>query len=725
MINRKLILLMLCGLSMALPASAQFGKLKGLVGKKDKTDTPTETAANQNTPSNKSAESKEGPGDDVAPTPEGNVKESAKAWSFEFDRNMDWFRLSPTGKIIASTNDALYALDPATGKVAWKHDNLKNLTRENYNPISNSPFIAIVTGSMFNMQQIVLDVSTGKIIANTKEMGMKMVNKRYTVPSLGGIIFTGYLNNAPSIVFIDAATGEKKWVLSKVFESASEMLVARPLAIDGNSLMLATGKRLYKVDVKAGTVTWKVDFKTGIDEGPLMTDAQEEVEDKESTKAGEKKGGVMGALGGLGGLGKVPGLGGIGQAAGAAGAANKMGGMGGSMRDGLAASADAAYGKFLIMDQQPGIIYYYSNNAMGAFDVNTGQEVWKPVKFSDPIANVLYDKRGFLIATNDKRADLMLLDYKTGQQRWEPVTLRGRITALKLEGTKLAIASAKESGNNYVNIIDINTGKSAAKSDMKVSGYIRDIKQNSKGLIYRTDRELNIQDINTGKDIWAKSLSYKQGGGMGVDKGEKTYFWAANQLHVMDNPSGEYKALGKGLKFGGDELPNAIELREKGVLVSSSQNMALFDWEGNLIYHVYQKAPGTSIANKIMNITAMAVSVSQSAAHGYQAGLSGAGTSSYNSHMDAADRWSNLGGAALADMKRRFTATQDAKNYKVILTTIKGEESGYGLVRVNKDTGVLEAKVVLRDKKPDYLSDDTENLVFYKDSSKGIIGYKL
>lgn len=715
MTTKKLSLLILCGMAMATPASAQLGKLKGLMGKKDKTEAKAESAEKKTaeTPTTDS---------EVTPSDNDQLKSSDKAWSFEFDRNMEWFRLSPTGKIIASTNDALYGLDPATGKVAWKHDNLKNLTKENYNPVENSPFIAIVTGGMMNMQQIVLDVSTGKIIADTKQLGMKMVNKRYTVPSLGGIIFTGYLNNAPSIVFIDAATGEKKWTMSNIFESVSETLVAKPLAIDQQSLLLATTKRIYNVDVKSGKVNWKADFKTSITDGLLATEIQQEAQDKESTKAGEKKGGLMGTLGGLGG---VPGLGGIGKAAGTAGAASKMGNMGTGMRDAMAASADAAYGKFLIIDQQPGIIYYYCNNAMAAFDSKTGQQIWQPIKFSDPVAQMLFEERGFLVATDDKRAELMLLDYKTGQPKWQPVTLRGRITALKLQQSKLAVASAKESGNNFINIIDLNNGSSSSKSDLKVSGSIRDIKQNSKGLMYRTDKEMNIQDINTGKDLWEKSLSYKQGGGLGIDKGEKTYFWANSQLHVVENTTGEYKILGKVLKFGGDEIPTAIELRDKGVLISAEQNMALFDFDGNLIYHLYKQAPGTSLANKILNITAMAVSVSQSAAHGYQAGLSGPNTSSYNSHMQSSDRWANLGGAALADMKRRFAATQDAKNYMVMLTDIKGQQDGYGLLRINKDTGKVEAKVVLEDKKPDYLSDDTENMIFYKNGKKEIIGYKL
>lgn len=714
---KKIILLALGALSLSFPASAQFGKLKGMVSK-EKTEKSSSKADTES-----SVEAAKGITADEIPSNTDNVKIAPQAWTLAFDGNIDWFRLSPTGKVIASTNSALYGVEPATGKVAWKHEFLKNLSTENYNPISGSPYIAIVTGGMMNMQQIILDVSSGKIVANTKELGMKMVNKRFTVPSLGGIIFTGYLNNALSIVFIDAATGEKKWVLSKVFESASEMLVAKPLAVDANSLLLATGKRLYKIDVTSGTVTWNVDYKTITDKGTLATEASEEVEDKSSTKAGDgKSGGLMSSAGGLG---KVPGLGGLGKAAGAAGSANKLGGLGGSMRESMAQSADAVFGKFLILDQYPRTIYYYTNNDIAAFDLASGKPVWETVKLSDPLAGLLFAERGFVLTTNDKKAELMLLDYKTGKQKWSPVSLKGSITALKLNGNSLALASAKVSGNNYINIVDINTGVPASKNEMKVSGQIIDIRQNKQGLIYRTNKELNIQDIQTGKDVWPKSLTYKTGGGIGIDKGDKTYFWADNQLHVMDNISGEFKVLGNGLKFGGDEIPDAIELRDKGVLVSSAQNMALFDWEGNKIFHVYQKAPGTSLANKIMNVTALAVSVSSSAASGYQAGLSGPGTVSYNQNMANADRWSNVGSAALSDMKRRFTATQDAKNYKVILTDIDGPDGGYGLVRVNKDNGTTEAKVVLKDKKPDYLSDDTENLVFYKDNAKTLTGYKL
>jgi hypothetical protein len=44
---------------------------------------------------------------------------------------------------------------------------------------------------------------------------------------------------------------------------------------------------------------------------------------------------------------------------------------------------------------------------------------------------------------------------------------------------------------------------------------------------------------------------------------------------------------------------------------------------------------------------------------------------------------------------------------------------------VNKDSGKIEAKVILDDKKPDYIADETENLIFYKADNKQIVGYHL
>jgi outer membrane protein assembly factor BamB len=690
--KKKLLLTIALSFTMLLGAQAQFGKLKGLI-KKDKTE---ET---------KSDDKGTAGGDDAVATSTEGIAANPKAWTADFNKNIDWFKLNPTGKLIVGASDGVYGIDAATGKTIWKLADFKDIGKDNFNAIPNSPYVAIMLGGMTSYYHVIVDATDGRVVTDTKAMGMKYVGKRYVVPSLGGILFAGYIDNVQSLVMIEASTGKKIWTLQNVFESNKESLAARPLAVDGQNIMLATNLRVYKINTATGALAWKANIETIMDKGTLATEPEEVSQDKESTKVDEPKGGIAGKLGGFGGLGNL----------------TKSNGAG----NGLAKFMDMTYGKFLLVDKTPGVVYYYGPTIIAAYEIASGKAIWGPVKLSDPIFSLIQDERGFLITTNDKNSDLLLLDYATGQQKWSPVKLAGKASAIKLNGDKLAVASAKESGSNSVNIIDINTGKPLASSALKVSGVIQDIRMTDKGLIYRTSKETNIQDINSGKDLWSSSLSYKEGTGLGIDKDGKSYIWGNHKLYVLDHKDGQYKEIG-GVKFGGDETANNIELRDKGILVSSSQNVALFDFEGNKIFHVYQSAPGISTFGKIMSVAVMSASLAQSASHGFNAGYAGTNTSYGQNQMAAADRWSNLGSAAANDMSRRFTASQGAGSYQVILTKVTtGSDSGVGLVRVNKDTGKIEAKVVLDDKKPDYLADETDNLVFYKSGNSQLTGFHL
>ena len=94
--------------------------------------------------------------------------------------------------------------------------------------------------------------------------------------------------------------------------------------------------------------------------------------------------------------------------------------------------------------------------------------------------------------------------------------------------------------------------------------------------------------------------------------------------------------------------------------------------------------------------------------------------------MERADRWGNVASAAMSDLSKRFSASSNAKNYKLILTKVStSDDSGVGLVRINKLTGKVDGKVVLDDKKPDYLFDEIENMLFYKDGNKKLVAYNF
>jgi len=653
-------------LSILTTSHAQFGNLL----KKKKTSDESEQTSSKK--------------EEAVDAPEDKSPSKSQAWNIGFDREINWFNLTSLGSIIVSTDDGLHSLNPVTGKENWKLEQFAKVSKANYTGIKGSPYIAILEGSAFNMKQNVIDISQGKVVCNTKELGLSYVTKRLPIPNLGALLFSGQNNKGVALMLVDLKTGQATWTINSVFERISEQMVADPLYTN-NSIIIATTKRLYKLDAATGATQWKIDFETKI-EVPLI--GQKVIsDDKESTQANEDK--------------KTA-----------------------SMKETMAAAVSTVFGKFVTLDEK--VAYYYNTQNITAIDIATGNINWPKTKLDDPIANVLFDDNGVLVATDDKKSELFLFDYATGSPKWsEPLKIAGRISSIKLTGTKLAVGASKQNGRNIVSVVDITTGKSLTASPLKVDGYILDLRLiDNVGLLYRTNQECNVLDLNTGKEQWSKSIKYSSGG-LGLDKGDFTYFIGDNSIYEVNNKNGDHKEFAN-KKFGKDEIFRTIELMDNGIIVSSDQNVAMFNYAGSIVYHAYHPAPGISTFGKIMNIAAMGVSMAASASEGYQAGASGYGTSSYKNGMERADRWGNVASAAMSDLSKRFSASSNAKNYKLILTKVStSDDSGVGLVRINKLTGKVDGKVVLDDKKPDYLFDEIENMLFYKDGNKKLVAYNF
>jgi len=613
-----------------------------------------------------------------------NSPAKKESWNIAFDREINWFNLTNLGTVIISTDDGLHSLNPVTGKENWKLDQFAKVSKANYTGIKGSPYIAILEGSAFNMKQNIVDVSQGKVICNTKELGLNYVTKRLPIPNLGALLFSGQNNKGTALMLVNLMDGKATWTISSIFEKITEQMVADPLYTN-NSIIIATNRRLYKLDAATGALQWKIDFDTKV-EVPLAGQSIAS-DDKESTQANDDK--------------------------------KKL-----SMKESVAAATSTVFGKFVTLNDK--VVYYYNTQSITDIDIASGSVTWPKTKLADPISNVLFDENGILVATDDKKSELSLFDYATGKMKWaDPLKLSGRISSIKLTGTKLAVGSAKQNGRNMVSVVDILSGKSLTQSALKVDGFIMDLRIiDNLGLLYRTTGECNILDLNTGKEQWPKSIKYSTGG-LGLDKDNFTYFIADNKVYEVNITNGDHREFAS-KKFGKEEDFKTLELMPAGIVVTSDQNTAMFDYTGKLKYHTYHPAPGISTFGKIMNIAAIGINMAASASEGYQAGASGYGTSSYKSGMERSDRWGNVASAAMGDMKKRFSASANAKNYKLILTKVKTtDDSGVGLVRVNKQTGKVDGKVVLDDKKPDYLFDEIDNIIFYKNGNRKLVAYNF
>lgn len=369
--------------------------------------------------------------------------QEAPAWTKKFDGNIKWYKQTETGILVVCSGDALYGLNPENGAEIWRLPEFDGIREENYDPIDGSPYVAIVDGGMMKKKHFILDVTNGKVIAKTKDLGFYTVTKRIECKKLSAILFYGTNDKGkPMISLVDVNTGNKVWEQTKLFEKNSEQIVSEA-GVVSDGILLATNRNVYKISATTGEIIWSVDMKSDI---PIVEQPK--------------------------------GFGGVFGSKGATAAAT-------------ATSADF----FQYGDSSK--IYFWNQDNITCFNLADGKETWKRVDLSSPINIILHDKRGMLIATAEKnqkdlekqskggggllgkisrasagkknRAGLYCFDYATGAEKWtDEVDLQGDIVAYKMNGNKLILATQRDQGTNYISIVDLDAGKSVTKKALKI-----------------------------------------------------------------------------------------------------------------------------------------------------------------------------------------------------------------------------------------------------------------
>ncbi len=189
----------------------------------------------------------------------------------------------------------------------------------------------------------------------------------------------------------------------------------------------------------------------------------------------------------------------------------------------------------------------------------------------------------------------------TGAEKWNSdVDLQGDVMAYKLAGNKLILATERDQGNNYMSIVDLDAGSSITKEPLPIKGEIRDLQLVPQGLYYRTASEINILDLETGDKTWKKGFSIKNCVGENVS-GKTGYVYANGTIYKIDFEKGDLTEWVTGINFDGKEDPASLQVREKGILLSSDQNIRLYGYDGKQSWHTYQPAPGRTMAGKALS----------------------------------------------------------------------------------------------------------------------------
>jgi hypothetical protein len=371
-----------------------------------------------------------------------------------------------------------------------------------------------------------------------------------------------------------------------------------------------------------------------------------------------------------------------------------------------------------------------------AYDISNGQMIWeKPIEVKGQLGLTTWINNNLLVlpqGAQNSRVNLFSMEDGNGLwgKKGRGITIKGGIyDYTPTEEGMLVITTRNE--KHFLNYLDTKNGLFTFDKTIKVKGHVGYTLTTDNGILYATAEEMNIVNTGTGDLLWDKDL--------------KTHYKLVNQngnhLYTYDYKSGAVVSVNldsgaidmaatEPVRFGENESPNTLELRKKGILLSSDQNFAMYDYNGTLLFQKYYASPreegwkrallfaGTIYAGYVSAVSTMTSGALQQA--GAQYGLD---TVEGQTFAELGAAYNEMGrsagsaaGLAFNAANKRFKATKEARNYCMVLT--KGE-NGIELLKINKDTGESESSIPLgKNRKPNYAIDLVEGEVFLKHDSK-------
>ena len=337
-----------------------------------------------------------------------------------------------------------------------------------------------------------------------------------------------------------------------------------------------------------------------------------------------------------------------------------------------------------------------------------------------------------------------LLDPATGKGKWgkrgNGISLKGGTTNyFPIDNRVVVCTDAGKSALVY--LFDLDTGALVHEKPAKFSGDLNGLYASSAGIVCLGSEETNLYDPNTGQFVWKKPI--RSTPELTDLRDDRFYAFDVKSaaLSQLDLKSGQFKTLGKfSGKFGGKERPVRLEARDSGLLLSSSQNLALVDYAGKTVYHQHFPAPTRSALVKAFYL-AQGIRASIIAAQSYYVTGAVAATSLTPEYQEAdplartivggmgvayADLAMQAHGVAAESFRRanqRFKATQELRDSMLVLVK---DADGIALLKVDKDSGAPQQRVDLgKDKTPQYTFDAFEDRLFLENGRSRLVGYRM
>ncbi len=621
-------------------------------------------------------------------------------WKTNLSGKVLWQQVTSFGNYFICTNTEFAAFNPETGEKLWSNSQFANIANEQIEEMSGSPLLSITQGDVITL----LDPFTGNIKFNSSQAGVADLKTKQVLYKANGILVAGKnMNRNPIMLMVDMATGKKVWQIEERF---GRIVTLNELS--DKELLIVTLFKNYKVNSQTGDIIWKNSISKEAEQlesmgafGSLLQGVAEQVVADEDFVVNFYKHPSKDIF--------------------IIGAENKN-------------ESQSSSGKTMIS---------YENNYI-AFNIADGSRLWtEPIQMRGKLGDLAFYKDGIIVLPNDGgRTKINFFDLETTTGKWgkkgRGISIKGGIYKhLKTENGILLMSQSGE--KNYLNFLNPAQGLITFEKPVRINGEVFRTIKSPKGIFYITTEEINILNPTTGELVFEKSI---QTNPTLLEQKENTIYvfdTKENIVKLIDIETATVKNVSSvALKFEGKEIPNKLELREKGIFVSSEQNVAMFDYSGSQLFQKYYEAPREPGLKRAL-LYAQAARAAYISANAYYASEVLQSAAPEIKKEDAFDGaivegfgqiYGELGDAASDFAKQsfqqanaRFKATAEGRDFIIIFGKIEKDNT---LLKVNKDTGELEGTINLgKEKEPVYAVDDVTGQVFYKTNETQITSYKL
>jgi outer membrane protein assembly factor BamB len=623
-------------------------------------------------------------------------------WSSSFEKAINWQMVTALGNYIVQTNSGLYGIDNQSGEIIWHNSEFSNLEQAYFTELDNSPFAKIETrnGLFF------INTFDGAMVFSSTKSGIHKVKDHFVLYRSNSIIVSGKTaDDENTAVSVDIGTGKVLWRSKEDFGRIVDIV-----ELSDSEMLGITLFKNIRVNSRNGEIIWSN-------------------ENSEEAKQ-------LSNMGGFGNLLK--------QAA-------------ENMTEAVDLEIDFALSEsmkyFVIGTEQENDNLSMSSSSANnvvtytstyqAYDISNGEAVWKkPVSVKGRLGHSTWVGENLLILPFGRNnSKVNLIDIQTGEGLWgkkgKGVPIKGGIYSYTPTGEGMLVITTRND-KHFLNYLDTEKGVFTFDKTIKVKGYVGYTLNTDHGILYATENEMNIVNTSSGELFWDSDIKCHYSL---IQRDSNLLYYFNNKTGAvagMDLISGQEVMQGNtSINFKEGEGPSHIEIRENGIFLSSDQNFAMYDFEGTQTYQAYYPSPREEGWKRALLYAGSIYSGYVSAVSGMASGAFQSAGTTYSPESVEGQTLANIGqsygemsasagevaGLAFNAANKRFKATQQARDYVMVLTK---SDTGIELAKINKDTGISEKSIFLgKNRKPNYAIDMVEGMVFLESENTFIKKYNF